>query len=218
MLKYPFACLFVLEPGIFNQNCLGEKCARSLDLPPSHNHLPQTQSKFLSTKDRDDKHSVTYRWADWMCFQSPVLYKTVIHIKMEKMQWNYFKKESGCSCAGGTGRFAIILRVQSSAIVEKRLSEHLSTIESSLMDRLLLAESSWEHAHNMTSDLKSDLIDVNGRTRVRLSAGSYQDHVNWYCSLQTSNKTRHCTKTQSWRYKTTVVIKRHQQNTKRINK
>jgi len=44
--------------------------------------------------------------------------------------------------------------------MEKRLSERLSAIESTLMDRLLLAESSLEHAHNTISDLKSDLSGI----------------------------------------------------------
>ena len=43
---------------------------------------------------------------------------------------------------------------------EKRLSERLSAIESTLMDRLLLAESSLEHARNTIFDLKSDLSDI----------------------------------------------------------
>ena len=44
--------------------------------------------------------------------------------------------------------------------MEKRFSERLSAIESTLMDRLLLAESSLEHAHNTISDLKSDLSGI----------------------------------------------------------
>jgi len=44
--------------------------------------------------------------------------------------------------------------------MEKRLSERLSAIESTLMDRLLLAESFLEHAHNTISDLKSDLSGI----------------------------------------------------------
>ena len=69
-----------------------------------------------------------------------------------------------------------------------------------------------------------------GRSKVRLSAGSYQDVVNWYFSLlarrtvcrraarntsRTQNELRQMkagiVPTQSWRYKTTVVIMRHQQ-------
>ena len=71
-----------------------------------------------------------------------------------------------------------------------------------------------------------------GRSRVRLSAGSYQDFVDWYCSLltrrtvcgraagntpRTQNKASDMkpdiVQAQSWRYKTTVVIKRQEQNT-----
>ena len=44
--------------------------------------------------------------------------------------------------------------------MEKRLSERFSAIESTLVDRLLLAEPSLEHAHNMISDLKSDLSGI----------------------------------------------------------
>ena len=71
-----------------------------------------------------------------------------------------------------------------------------------------------------------------GRSRVRLFAGCYQDLVNWCCSLLTrrtvcgraagnSPKPRKKTsqlkpdivQTQTWRYKTIVVIKRQQQTT-----
>ena len=65
-----------------------------------------------------------------------------------------------------------------------------------------------------------------GRSRVRLLAGSYQDLVNWYCSLagprctdelqgtHPEHKTNQKSyKTQSWRYKTIVVIQRQQQTT-----
>jgi len=41
--------------------------------------------------------------------------------------------------------------------VQKRLSERISVIEKSLMERLQLAEISLEHAHNTISDLTSDL-------------------------------------------------------------
>jgi len=44
--------------------------------------------------------------------------------------------------------------------MERRLSERLSAIESTLRDRLLLVESSLEHAHNTISDLKSDLSGI----------------------------------------------------------
>jgi len=44
--------------------------------------------------------------------------------------------------------------------VEKRLSERLSANEANFIDRLLLAVSSLEHAHNTISDLKSDLNGV----------------------------------------------------------
>jgi len=70
--------------------------------------------------------------------------------------------------------------------------------------------------------------------RVRLSAGSYQDLINWYCSLLTGRtvcgraagntpRTQKQTEwirmnaevvqTQSWRYRTIVVVKRQQQTT-----
>ena len=44
--------------------------------------------------------------------------------------------------------------------MEKRLYERLSAIESTFMDRLLLAESSLEHAHNTISEVKSDLSGI----------------------------------------------------------
>jgi len=75
-----------------------------------------------------------------------------------------------------------------------------------------------------------------GRSKVRLSAGSYQDLANWYCSplarrtvygrtagntTRTAGNTTRTQKkpseneprvqTQTWRYKTIVVIKRQQQ-------
>ena len=71
-----------------------------------------------------------------------------------------------------------------------------------------------------------------GRSGVRLSAGSYQDLVNWYCSLlirrtvcgraagntlRTQNRSERneteIAHTQSWRYKTLVVIKCQQRTT-----
>jgi len=71
-----------------------------------------------------------------------------------------------------------------------------------------------------------------GRSGVRLSAGSYQDLVNWYCSLltrrtvcgraagntlRTQNRSKRneieIVQTQSWRYKNLVVIKCQQQTT-----
>ena len=72
-----------------------------------------------------------------------------------------------------------------------------------------------------------------GKSRVRLSARSYQDLVNWYCGLLTrrtvcGKSCRELTQniktsqvkmkpkivqTQSWRYMTMVVIKRQQQTT-----
>jgi len=44
--------------------------------------------------------------------------------------------------------------------MEKGLSKRLSAIESTLMDGLLLAESSLEHGHNTISGLKSDLSGI----------------------------------------------------------
>ena len=43
---------------------------------------------------------------------------------------------------------------------KKRLSERLSEIESTLVNRFLLAESSLEQAHSTISDLKSDLSGI----------------------------------------------------------
>ena len=44
--------------------------------------------------------------------------------------------------------------------VEKKLSELLSAIESTLMGRFMTAGSSLKHVHNTLSDLKSEFSDV----------------------------------------------------------
>ena len=91
------------------------------------------------------------------CF---VLYKSAIHIKMDISSRVTLRKNKTGQVPEGHDAMQLSDVFNLLLSMEKRLSEHLSAIESTLMDRLLLAESSLERAHNTISYLKSDLSGI----------------------------------------------------------